>query len=108
MQKYEIEPLNNFSDEEILADIRSVCKALGKSTILQSDYLRNGKFGVKAIRNHFGNFHGALRKLGLEIKRTGYYSDEELFKLCYQLVKLFYCFNPFVYQLSHLLSMFIL
>ena len=78
MQKYEIEPLNNFSDEEILADIRSVCKALGKSTILQSDYLRNGKFGVKAIRNHFGNFHGALRKLGLEIKRTGYYSDEEI------------------------------
>ena len=51
---------------------------LGKSTILQSDYLRHGKFGRKAIQNHFGNFHGALRKLGLEVKRTGYYSDEEI------------------------------
>ena len=78
MQKYEIEPLNNFSDEEILADIRGVCRTLGKSTILLSDYLRNGKFGRKAIRNHFGNFHEALRRLGLKVKRTGYYSDEEI------------------------------
>ncbi len=78
MQKYEIEQLNNFSDEEILADIRRVCRAMGKATILQSDYLRSGKFGSKAIRNHFGNFHEALRKLGLEVKRVGYYSDEEI------------------------------
>ena len=78
MQKYAIEPSNYFSDEEILADIRGVCRKLGKPTILLSEYLRNGKFGRKAIQNHFGHFHNALKKLGLEVKRTGYYSDEEI------------------------------
>ena len=78
MRKYEIEHLNSYSDEEILADIRGVCRALGKSTILLSEYLRNGKFGRKAIQNHFGHFHKALKKLGLDVKRTGYYSDEEI------------------------------
>ena len=78
MQKYEIVPFNNFSDEEILADIRNVCRRLNKETILLSDYLRHGKYGRKAIRNHFGNFHTALSRMGLKIIRTGYYSDDEI------------------------------
>lgn len=78
MTEYEIEPFNYFSDEEILADIRAICRKLGQPTLLLSEYLRNGKYGRKAIENHFGNFHEALKKLGLEIRRTGYYSDEEI------------------------------
>lgn len=78
MTQYVFEPFNYFSDEEILADIRSVCRKLRQPTLLLSEYLRNGKYKRKAIENHFGNFHEALKKLGLEIKRTGYYSDEEI------------------------------
>lgn len=75
--KFEVK-LKGCTDADILADVLRVYKLLNEAPLLQSDYLRHGRFSSKAIRNHFGNFHGVLKQLGLEIKRTGYYTDEEI------------------------------
>ena len=71
MTEYEIEPFNYFSDEEILADIRAICRKLGQPTLLLSEYLRNGKYGRKAIENHFGNFHEALKNSVWRLEEPG-------------------------------------
>lgn len=75
--KYEVR-LNGCTDEDILADVLRVYNELKEEELLQSDYLRHGRYSRKAIRNHFGNFNNALTRLGLKVKRARCYTAEEI------------------------------
>lgn len=71
------------TDDEILADIKSVASSLGTDYISIATYKQHGKYSQCAIQNHFGTWKNALSLAGLrntrnakELKRI---SDDEYF-----------------------------
>lgn len=73
------------TDDEILADIKSVASSLGTAYISIATYKKHGKYSQCAIQNHFGTWKNALSLAGLRNTRTAkelkrisddeYYSD---------------------------------
>lgn len=73
------------SDDEILADIKTVASNLGTDYISIATYKQYGKYSQCAIQNHFGSWKNALSIAGLRNARTAkelkrisddeYYSD---------------------------------
>lgn len=56
----------NITDEELLKDILQVANSLGKTTISQTEYVKNGgKYSPSAIRKRFKSWITALEKCGL-------------------------------------------
>lgn len=67
------------SDEELLADLRTVAQGLGRDTVPQKTYGRLGKYDYSTVIGHFGSWNGALRAAGLGISNEISLSDETLF-----------------------------
>lgn len=58
------------TDDEILADIKSVASSLGTAYISIATYKQHGKYSQCAIQNHFGTWKNALSLAGLRNTRT--------------------------------------
>lgn len=58
------------TDDEILADIKSVASSLGTDYISIATYKQLGKYSQCAIRNHFGSWKNALSSAALRNERT--------------------------------------
>jgi hypothetical protein len=68
--------------EDCVADIQRVAKALGKTTLSQSEYRQNGNFSVELVVRRCGSWVAALAQAGLTAspqyhKRA---TDEQLFE----------------------------
>lgn len=57
----------NVSDEELINDLRSVAKQLGKDSITIEDYKHAGKYSRDTISRRFGGWIAALQKSGLSV-----------------------------------------
>ena len=58
------------TDDEILADIKSVASTLDTDYISIATYKKHGKYSQNAIQNHFGTWKNALSLAGLRNERT--------------------------------------
>jgi 5-methylcytosine-specific restriction endonuclease McrA len=77
--KYEIEPDNrNCSNEELLADLRSIAKRLKKPSITKEDYDKHGRFCSATMRKRLGSWNKALAQSGLTVQKRVDIPCEEL------------------------------
>ena len=68
--KFELEPYHRgITKEEIVADITSVAKQLGKNTLTVDDYRRHGKYSPSVARRRCGSWLKALADAGLSTRR---------------------------------------
>jgi 5-methylcytosine-specific restriction endonuclease McrA len=58
------------SPEELLADLRSVAKTLGKNSVTIDEYARHGRYHPSTIQRKCGSWLSALKKAGLNRTRT--------------------------------------
>ena len=65
-----------YSDEELLGDIRTVAEEVQDTPTLQQ-YMEMGSFSTATIHNRFGSWNEALDEAGLESKRYGGEISEE-------------------------------
>ncbi len=78
--KFVLEPDNrNRPDSELLDDLRSLAKRIGKSTLTRDEYEAHGRFNAHTLQKRFGSWNNALAKAGLEpAKRMNIPNDELL------------------------------
>ena len=76
-----IDKTNKISDEDIIKDVLIVKnQIIKKDKITIKDYSLYGKYGRKAIRNHFGTWNNLLDRLGIEKTRINeHLTKEEIF-----------------------------
>lgn len=66
-----IDKTNKISDDDIIQDVLCVKNnILKKDTITTREYFLHGKYGKKAITNHFGTWNNLLTKLNIPITRA--------------------------------------
>ena len=56
----------NVPEQELLDDLRSVAELQGASWLTEQEYAKLGRFSPSTIRNRFGSWQQALRKIGLD------------------------------------------
>jgi hypothetical protein len=80
--KFELQESNQgISDQELLDDMRRCAKAIGRDTIIWSEYEEIGRLHPCTLHRRFGSWSNALRLAGLQ--PTGWrrsIADEELFE----------------------------
>lgn len=78
--KFELEPHHhNVPDEELIADVKRVAAALGKSSVTIDEYNERGQFHSTTLTRRLGSWFVVLEKAGLEKTRNLNISNEELF-----------------------------
>lgn len=79
--KYELEPYhNNIPEEDLLDDLKSVAKKIGKERITKSEYNSLGKYHSQTLYHRFGSWNEALQRAGLKISHYMSISNEECFE----------------------------
>jgi 5-methylcytosine-specific restriction endonuclease McrA len=69
--RFELNPYHrNVTSEELLADLKSVAEALGKSAVTIDEYKRYGKYHPSTLQRKLGSWFSALDKAGLNRTRT--------------------------------------
>lgn len=76
-----IDKTNKISDEDIISDLLYVKnEILKRDTIIIKEYTQYGKYGRKAIKNHFGSWNNLLDKIGIKkIRIYKHLTKEEIF-----------------------------
>lgn len=75
------QPGNAVSREDVLAELRRVAEALGRSDLTVDDFNAHAAFSVSAVRRHFRHWRRALETAALTARPTSArYSDEECFE----------------------------
>lgn len=73
-----IDKTNKITDEDIKKDVLYVKnEILKKDTIIMKEYFLYGKYGKKAIENHFGTWNNLLSILNIEITRVNQHLSKE-------------------------------
>ena len=65
------------TDEDILEEMKSVMKKLGKSKLTIKEFDANARINSSTVTRRFGKWNNALALAGADISNT-FYSDEEL------------------------------
>lgn len=79
--KYELEPFHrNLSDKELINDLRSIARKLGKDHVTIDEYNEKGRYHNSTLTRRFGSWFKALEKAGLKKTRNLNISNEELFQ----------------------------
>lgn len=76
---YNIKRLSDYSDENLLNEIRKAAEKLGKDTLTQKEYKNRARTNPSTIIRRFGSWNAALKKAGLSAKNNRNISDENLF-----------------------------
>ena len=76
-----IDKTNKIYDDDIIKDLLYVKnEILKKDTIIMKEYFQYGKYGSKAINNHFGTWNNLLDKLKIKKTRINeHLTKEEIF-----------------------------
>ena len=69
-----------WTNEELLEDLRRAAKALGKSTVTFEEYPRQGQCASRTLLKRFGGWNKALQAAGLEVGARRGIPTEELFE----------------------------
>ena len=70
-----------FSDEELIAELRSVSTAVGSEVVTVEQFQKHGRMNAETVRLRFGSWGKALQQAGLRISNLGRrYSDDEYFE----------------------------
>jgi len=70
-----------FSDEELIAELRSVSAAVGSDVVTVEQFQKHGRMNAATVRLRFGSWGKALQQAGLRISNLGRrYSDDEYFE----------------------------
>lgn len=80
--KFELnKTLRGLSDEEVLSDLRSAAKSLGKDSITGEEYSEIGMGNASSVHRRFGSWTKALSLAGLQPSRSRIgITEEELFE----------------------------
>jgi len=74
-------PIRGRTDEDLIAELRSVAKTLGRSCFTQVECDEVSQFRATSIASRFKGWKNAMKKGGLDVSPTGKrYTDEE----CYE------------------------
>lgn len=65
--KYEMKTLSDYSEENILNELKRVAKLLNKNTVGYEDMGKHGRCSTSVYEKKFGSWNNALLKAGLEI-----------------------------------------
>lgn len=78
-----VDKTNQITDEDIIIDLLYVKNNLLKQDKITSrEYFQYGKYGSKAIRNHFGSWNNLLDKLNIpKTRKTEHLTKEDIFNL---------------------------
>ena len=76
---YNVKKLSDYSDENLIKDIRRVAKILGKDTLTTKEYEKYSKAGITTILRKLGSWNNALKEAGLSVKNVQNVPNEELF-----------------------------
>ena len=78
-----VDKTNKISDHDIIKDLLRVKdEIIKKDKITMREYLTNGKYGQKAIKNHFGTWNKLLSNANIELtKNSQHLSKEDIFRL---------------------------
>jgi hypothetical protein len=81
-KRFEIERVSGMSvsDDDLLADLRTIASNLGKLTLGHREYRALGKFHDTTISRRYGSWNNALRAAGLSLSNEVWLSDERLFE----------------------------
>jgi len=78
---FKLKPWNRgISNEQLLEDLRTVAKQLGKNTVKYDEYPQLGHCASRIFETRFGSWNAALRAAGLDVGRCQDISDLELFE----------------------------
>lgn len=73
--------VSTLSDEQLIEELRSVARQLGKSCVTTDEFDAASRFAAGSISRRFGSWREALRRGGLSHGSLGRrYSDEECFE----------------------------
>lgn len=73
-----VQKRNNIPSEELLADLKTVAKRLGKSSLTSCEYSKHGSFSVAAMQSRFGSWNVALVKAGLAVPHRKHIPRDEM------------------------------
>lgn len=68
------------SNDDLLADLRSVASSTGRGTVGQEEYQTIGKYNERTISRRFGSWNKALLAAGLSISNEINIPDDRLFE----------------------------
>ena len=75
--KFQLIKKETITDDDIIDEIRSVMKKLGKSKVTIKEFDANARINSSTVTRRFGKWNKALTLAGADISNT-FYSDEEL------------------------------
>lgn len=81
MAKFEIDVLDDYSDNAIADELKRIAKKLGKSTVSKNDIETHGKLSYSVVNKRFGSLRKALEFSGLTPQRYMNATDSELLKI---------------------------
>ena len=74
-------PAKNISDQQLLDELLSVSRRLGKPSVTKEEFKAHSEFSAGAISQRFGSWRKALQLVGLQPVPLGKrYTDEECFE----------------------------
>ena len=85
MTKFEIDFLENYSEETLAKELRRIAEKIGTDTISKKDIETHGKISYSVINKRFGSLRKALEFSGLIPQRYMNATDSELFKIIIEL-----------------------
>jgi len=88
--KFQLKPDNrNSSDQDLINDLLSVAKKLGKEkTITRNGYDKHGRYSEGTLRKRFGGWINALEKAGLSASKDYFVTDEQLIEELKRIAKI--------------------
>jgi hypothetical protein len=80
-----IDFLPDYSDEQILAELRRIAVLLGKGTLTKRDVQEHGRVSHSAVVRRFGSLRAALQNAGLKAERFMKPTDDEILDILVEL-----------------------
>ncbi|MFW5853400.1 MAG: homing endonuclease associated repeat-containing protein [Patescibacteria group bacterium] len=69
------EPNKQFSNVELIEDLKQTASALGKTNVSQREYKKYGKFSYQTQKKRFGSWENALKEAGLQQSKRSWGGD---------------------------------
>ena len=78
--RFEFKKIGYYTDQEIIDDVLKIASEVGFDSFNSRIYYQNGKYGSKAIKNHFGTWNKTLIAAGIPVqKEIVHLSKEDIF-----------------------------
>lgn len=69
----------DFSDEDVITDLKRVANMISKNTITRDEYNKYGTYHGNTLEKHYGSWNNVLRLAGFENNLNRNFTNEEMF-----------------------------